>query len=332
MDNPLSVVIIGCGQIAGGYDEQNKSPSAVLTHAGAYKKNDKFMLHACIDPDSRACQKFMHNWHIEAGFANLEDYDPFTADVASICTPTENHEAVLETLLSTSVKAVFCEKPLAYDYKASCRLADLYEKAGIPLAINFLRRWDPAIQALKKELTDGKWGGIQAVTAFYNKGIFNTGSHILDLLTFLLGDMKLEEVSRWRVDYKVNDPTVDATFSTQSGSPVYLIGLENKFYSIVEISILTTEGRIDIESSGFNIRFRRIENGYRFPNNRYLDSGTVRETGLGHAMEMAVENIYSAIKDNSELASNGGTSLISQELCCSVFDRVNGKNEQSAPV
>ena len=47
MPNPLSVLIIGCGNIAGGYDEAGND-KAIRSHAGAYKNDDRFRVVACI--------------------------------------------------------------------------------------------------------------------------------------------------------------------------------------------------------------------------------------------------------------------------------------------
>ena len=56
MPEVLSALIIGCGDIAGGYDEAGDE-RAVRTHAGAYRAHPNFCVTACIDPDDQRRQQ-----------------------------------------------------------------------------------------------------------------------------------------------------------------------------------------------------------------------------------------------------------------------------------
>ena len=55
------VLIIGLGNIAGGYNEKSET-SASLTHAKAIKKNDFFSLEGCVDPDKERLADFSDFW------------------------------------------------------------------------------------------------------------------------------------------------------------------------------------------------------------------------------------------------------------------------------
>ena len=46
----LSVLIVGCGDMAGGYDEAREC-AEILTHAGAYAHHPGFAVAACVDPE-----------------------------------------------------------------------------------------------------------------------------------------------------------------------------------------------------------------------------------------------------------------------------------------
>ena len=50
-------VIVGCGKIAGLYDNRFSS-DPILSHAAAYKENGHFELSGCVDIDSRTAKKF----------------------------------------------------------------------------------------------------------------------------------------------------------------------------------------------------------------------------------------------------------------------------------
>ena len=61
MPDPLSVLIIGCGNIAGGYDKA-RDDKAIRSHAGAYRYDDRFRVVACIDPNEERRRQFMTHW------------------------------------------------------------------------------------------------------------------------------------------------------------------------------------------------------------------------------------------------------------------------------
>ena len=57
MSEPFSVLIVGCGAIAGGYDEHG-TQEVLLTHAGAYSQDSRFRIRACVEPDSDRRKQF----------------------------------------------------------------------------------------------------------------------------------------------------------------------------------------------------------------------------------------------------------------------------------
>ncbi len=105
---PLSVLIVGCGAIAGGYDARRprRAKSAgVFTHAGAYRAHGGFRLAACVEPIASRRKAFMARWNVAQGFASLADCleAGLAFDVASVCAPTPLHTAILEALLGLPV-------------------------------------------------------------------------------------------------------------------------------------------------------------------------------------------------------------------------------------
>ncbi len=84
----LSVLIVGCGDMAGGYDEA-RAGAEILTHAGAYARHPGFAVTACVEPDEARRREFMDRWRIAAGFFDLAACRAAGSafDVASVCTP-----------------------------------------------------------------------------------------------------------------------------------------------------------------------------------------------------------------------------------------------------
>lgn len=323
----LSVLIVGCGDIAGGFDEAGEGPE-IMTHAGAYSHHPGFAVAACVEPDAERRRAFMERWDIAVGFDDLAACRAAGApyDVASVCVPTPLHAEVLEELLEMPVRAVFCEKPLSGDVEASARLVEAYRAAGRPLAVNYFRRWDESMDRLRQDIAGGDWGAVQSVTGHYTKGVLNCGSHLIDLVTFLAGPLRAEAVFRRRHDFSPEDPTLDALLSTAEGAPVYLVGSDSRHFFTFEIDLVMERGRIVIEDLGRVLRHRRVATHPVFPSRRTLERGEWIGTGFGEAMVRAVDNLRAHLDSGAELLGDGAGALDVQRLCAELIEMA-GKGE-----
>ena len=329
---PLSVLIVGCGAIAGGYDE-GRAGRAVFSHAGAYRAHGGFRLAACVEPNAARRRRFMAHWKVARGFATLAECRRagLAFDVASVCVPTAAHEATLNALLAMPVKAVFAEKPLTDDLAASRRIVRAYAKARRPLAVNYLRRWDPAMLALKKDIATGRWGRVQNVVAHYGKGLFNCGSHVVDLLGFLWGPLAPRAALRVLGDHTAADPTVDALFAGPGGVPAYLIGTDSRRFFDFEIALTTDKGRIVIEEQGQAMRIRPVLGSPVFAGYRVIDRGRWFGTGFDQAMAAAAANLHGRVTRGETLLSDGRSALAAQEACAGIMARAKTGAKRKKP-
>jgi predicted dehydrogenase len=312
----LSVAIIGCGAIAGGYDEgKPKEADGVFSHAGAYRAAGGFRLAAAIEPNPARRAAFQAHWGVEAAFADFESWAASgrRADVVSVCAPTQHHADILDRLIALRPRAVFCEKPLAHAAAESRRLAAAYKRASIPLAVGYLRRWDQSMQALRAELP--RWGALRNATAHYSKGILHYGCHLLDLLGWLLGPLSPREVSKSIWDHGPQDPTLDATLITADGAPIRLVGCDSRDFDQFELRLTCAGGVIDIEDFGRRIRRRRARRSPAFPDHVLLEDAPFVATGLDQALLAAVRNLRDAALDGATLKADGYSAADAEALC-----------------
>lgn len=80
-------------------------------------------------------------------------------DAIIICSPDELHPQHLELALKAK-KDVLCEKPLAPKSQDAKKAAEIAKASGQIVALGFMRRFDPAYVALKKEVKSGKYGAL----------------------------------------------------------------------------------------------------------------------------------------------------------------------------
>jgi len=311
----LDVLMIGCGQIAGGFDEGN--PDSARSHAGAYRRHTGFRITACVDPDVTRRKAYMAHWGVPEGFDRLDDANAaeITFDVVSVCSPTEQHADDLMMLLKSQPRAVFCEKPIAEDIGAARDLVAAFEAAKIPLAVNHLRRWDARLAKLREEVAAGDWGEIRSAVGLYTKGILNNGTHLVDLMQFLLGPMNIVASGPRREDGYPGDPTVDAILTLANGATAHLVGGDSRDYALFELTIITEKGVIALEEAGYTIRIRTVRDSARYAGYRELDNAAISQSGLEDAMTNAVTDLYNAVQNGKQTASTGRSALAAHELC-----------------
>jgi predicted dehydrogenase len=329
---PLRVLMVGCGNIAGGFDERRPSDALPLTHAGAYRRDRRFTLAACIEPDERRRREFMAAWSVPVGVRSIAELpsDEESFDVISICSPTECHAHDLAAALRLQPRLIFCEKPVTNSLAETERCVAACAVADVPLAVNYTRRWDPDIARLRAELNTGAWGTLRTVHGLYNKGILNNGSHMLDLLHVLLGPLNIIEVGRAVHDYVAGDPSVPVWLESSQGVPVHLACAHAEDYAVFELQLVFSSGVLTMEEGGMYWRERRVVDSDSFAGYRKLGEGSRRPGDYPQAMLKAVDNIYRAITAGATLASTGASACDAQRLCEEITQRARSI-DQSRP-
>ena len=313
----LRVLAVGCGNIAGGFDQGRPSSDLPYTHAGAYTRDGRFSIAACVEPDDTRRKEFMDAWGVPAGFFSIEEAvgSGSQFDVVSICSPTPCHAHDLDVVLRLKPKLIFCEKPVTTSVVETERLVTECGKLNIPLAVNYTRRWDPDIAKLQADIYAGQWGRLRSVVGFYNKGILNNGSHMLDLLLLLVGPMDIVNVGKPIYDFFPNDPTVPVWLEGHQGVPVHLACGHAKDYAVFELQLIFSHGVLTMEEGGMFWRERRAIASDTFKGYRRLEEDVRREGGYSRAMLRAVDNIFNSIKQGDPLASTGDSALAAQRVC-----------------
>jgi predicted dehydrogenase len=313
----VTVLIVGCGRIAGGFDEGRTTSDGPVTHAGAYSRDGRFCLAACVEPIGDRRRQFMQTWNIPTGYASMDEALEASAavDVISLCSPTAYHAGDLEAALRMRPKLVFCEKPVTQTAAETARLQQACQDHGVLLAVNHTRRWDPAVQRLRAEMAEGRWGQLRSVIAVYNKGILNNGSHMLDLLDLLFGPIRVLDAGTPVLDYSMDDPSIPGRLETAEGAPISLVCGHSADYSCFELQLVLSEGVVTMENGGLQWRERRAQASDVFTGYRTLGTDTRRPGEYESAMLAAVANIHDAVAHGAPLASPGASALIAQRLC-----------------
>jgi predicted dehydrogenase len=130
--------------------------------------------------------------------------------VVDINVPNFAHVEAVE-IAATAGKHMYCEKPLARNLEEARRIKQAVENSGVLFGMTFNYRFSPAVLKARRMMEQGRLGEIYHFRANYlhtgyqnpdrpmswrtDKGksgggaLFDLGSHVIDLVRFLLGDV-----------------------------------------------------------------------------------------------------------------------------------------------
>jgi len=154
--SPLKVLVVGCGNIAGGYAKTMK-PYESLQIVGA------------TDVDKARAEAFCKEYGGTA-FADLKSaLAGAKADVVLNLTIHHAHYAVIKECIAAGLP-VHTEKPLALSYKEALELCELAEKKNVRLSSSPMTYMGEAQQTAWKAIRTGQLGKVRVVYCEVNWG------------------------------------------------------------------------------------------------------------------------------------------------------------------
>lgn len=306
-------VIIGCGRVAGGYD-QFSGGEWTVTHAGAYRLCSKTELVGVADISTEVLSAFGATWNVNNLYT---DYREMLVrerpDLVSICLPTEGHFNAFQAACEAGAKAIFLEKPVAHDFEEARRMRVL--AGGRPVAVNYFRRWNATLRTLREELKRGDYGQPRRVTVHYVKGLVGNGSHFVDLVRWFFGEPAETRLLRI-FDEPKGDPGADFELVVGDGMVATFLHVPRPGYVLLDLDIFTDHARLVISQRGQKLlRFLPIEEPYfrMFPILR-LD-GRVEETGWRNSSLRAVEELIACLESGSPPSCTLDDGVRALEIC-----------------
>lgn len=237
-------LIVGLGKIGLGYDFYDSTDTFVASHAKALHLHSDFDLVAGVDPATDRREMFSRKYGKPA-FESIDSaLQHCSPELAIVATPIREHIGTFQQLLSfPSLRLILCEKPFAATLPEAERMLYAAKNRNISVAINYVRRYDPGIQILADRLCSGELGFPLKACVWFSKGIFNNGSHFVNLFSDVLGQVQdVKIVSRGRLWDKW-DPEPDFRLGFTLGE-VYFLAVREENFSYTQVEILGPKGKV----------------------------------------------------------------------------------------
>ena len=243
---------MGCGNI-GTHAEADPVRPKPATHAGAWLSHPRVDLLAVADTDfpraKGAAGALGVPYSFDDAFQMVAQMGP---GIVSVATPVETHAAVVSAVCRASrlVRVIVAEKPLAASSVEGRAMVTLCRARGVHLLVNHGRRFDPVLRAEAARL-GAVVGEPRTAVGWYSGGLREGGTHMIDLMRMLLGDMEV-----------VGARKGDALVRFVSGASGWLGGHDLADHALFELVVTGRKGRMILGRAGLDIRWERATGGY----------------------------------------------------------------------
>lgn len=316
------VAIIGAGRIGAQLDDLQSRH--ILTHAHGFRECPGFEIVGFVDRDRGRAEAASKRWGGRA-FDSLEQlFATGPVEAVSVCVPDELHCESLLALAKRPVKVIFLEKPAVRTRQEAEVVRALYQKLPIKVLVNYTRRFVPEINKVRETIMRGDCGAFLAGTGYYGKGLLHNGSHLVDLLRFLVGEV--EGVTRLgeTMDYYEHDPSVSALLAMSSGGVFHLRHLDCGKFEVFELDLIFERRRFRIRELGTVVEEYSVGDNGSYRGHRTLNKQSEYATDQRKAMYNAVANIRGFLERDEPLACTLEDGLATIETCFGIFQQGNG--------
>lgn len=175
-DTELTAAIVGCGPRG-------------HSHARAYTGITGVELVACADIDARTVDSFARHHAIPHRYTDVARLmRGVRPALVNIVTPPRTHRAVVDQVLDHRPAAVLLEKPVALVADDAAHIVDRCRSEHVALFVNHQLRYFRPMRDLRTRIASGAIGTVHTVRASTRCDVLEQGTHLFDLVSFLLGD------------------------------------------------------------------------------------------------------------------------------------------------
>ena len=332
----LRFAIIGCGRIA-------------HRHAENILNNGKLL--AVCDIITDVAEKFALKYNSTAYYSieELLIHERNYIDIISICTPNGLHAEQSIKALENGIH-VLCEKPMAINVHDCGEMIKAAERNNKRLFIVKQNRFNPPVVAVKKAIDEDIFGRIYSVqlSCFWNRNpdyyanswkgtklldggtLFTQFSHFVDLLYWMIGDVKTAKSFISNIDHKdiieFEDTGAVALefYNGAIGTINYTINSHGKNME-GSLTIFGEKGTVKIGGQYLNeLEYQDIE-GFKFKNlptgNKANNYGNYQGSMSNH--NLIYSNLVDVFINGGSIATNSYEGLKTIEIIDKIYTSAN---------
>ena len=281
--NKTRVLVVGLGKIGMMYDYYASPKKAILTHSQAIYNHPSFILDGGVDIDFKRRKLFEKKFSAKS-FKNIKT--AFIKKKPNLVVISTNINQQFDTFKKIikypSVKIVLCEKPFALNIFQAKKMIRLAKTHNISIFVNYIRLFQPSTAIVIKTINSRKIGNNLVVWAHYNNGIFNNGSHIINLINKFMGKKKKTSVLSKGKRINSYDHNSILKISYDKGLAYFFPINKNNFSA--EFEIVGSKGRLYYSNRKIKV-------------NRFNKNKKTKEQNIKQNMKKYQYYVYQNIKE-----------------------------------
>jgi len=310
--------IVGLGNVAWKYRCNRSSPDCALTHADVYQKRPDVELAGGCSPQKEDQEGFNKRYKVPVFDSIDELLTRISPDIVSICSPHEFHFEHTLKCFEYRVPMIWLEKPASTKTSEISTLIEEQKKHRSTVLVNYQRRYNECYKRLKDLYINNSIGKVEFISLIYSKGLLQNGSHMLDILLYVLGD---------DVNLSVENVTSSSTENNFSfilralnSLQIFVAGISVP-YHCADIVLICKNGRASVLYGGMETKVEtRFEHElfkgfYRLKeqDNKILGDGDITQ-----AMSNALEDLILSYRQKTMPQSNLVTASKTLEIISKV--------------
>ncbi len=317
----LRTVIIGFGRVGAGYadDPVMAKHYPYATHAQVLSDHPAFAWEAVVDPSDDALELARSRWGIGLAVHSTEELAELCRpEVAVIATSPESRMDIIDRL--PGLRAVLVEKPLGRTTEEGRTFLEQCRGRGIKCQVNLWRRADQLFRRLALGRLREMIGEPQAAFGVYGNGVINNGTHMVDFVRMLLGEVEAIQTVEGAPPYHegplAGDSNIPFVLRLRSGLTVMMQPVSFRHFRENSLDIWGERGRLSIMQEGLGVYYyprlqnRAMKDEWEIASDRpeFLDST------VGKAFYSMYSNLAEAVSGKAQLWSTGESALITAGL------------------
>lgn len=252
-------VIVGLGKIGMEYDYSLNQKKYIMTHAQSFNQNKNFEIIAGIDINELRRKQFTIKFK-KPSFKSISLFDFHEpVDIFIVATPTTSHKKIISDIIKKyRPKLILCEKPIAYKTEEAKYILNICKDNKIKLYINYMRRSDPAILKISKMISNKKFIMPVKGVVWYSKGLIHSGSHFVNLMQFLFGEVQDCKIINKRKGTNYYDIEADFELDFKKAKIVF-ISIKEENFSHYTFELIFKNARLRYDYAGNKITYEYPE-------------------------------------------------------------------------
>jgi predicted dehydrogenase len=326
LQDKLRTVLVGAGKIGLGYadDPIMARHYSYAAHAQVLSTHDRFAWVGVIDPSDEALNAARRRWGVSIAVNGPKQLpSECSPEVAVIATGPGQRREILDGL--PSLRAVLVEKPLGANTADAQAFVGECRRRNIVVQVNLWRRADSLFRRLAGGMLADLIGPVQAVFGVYGNGLINNGTHMVDFVRMLLGEVSSVSVPLGAEVVPTGpipgDVLVPFSMRLASGKMAMFQPIDFHHYRENSLDLWGEVGRLAIYQEGLRVQsFSRVEHrAMQGEHEVASDRPTDLSATVGDALYHMYTNLADAVASSAPLWSPPDSALTTTSIVDSVF-------------